>query len=103
MQGGKCAYCGCHFSRTARNRGATFEHVVPKSKGGSNKLSNGLAVCKACNGAKADKDPTEDQLRILEKVFEPASDLGDTIKVDRDRKLEEAKRSGWPKNRQTRP
>jgi len=33
----------------------TKDHVMPKSKGGSNHISNYQTMCKKCNGEKADK------------------------------------------------
>ncbi len=33
---------------------ATFEHIVAKSKNGSDSISNGIMLCKQCNGERAD-------------------------------------------------
>lgn len=41
----KCAYCG---------KGAnTIDHIVPKSRGGTNSYSNAVACCNKCNSKKA--------------------------------------------------
>lgn len=50
-QNGKCWLCGLklHISE------ATFDHRVPRSKGGSNALSNLAAAHSACNSARGNK------------------------------------------------
>lgn len=50
--GGKCHYCGCGHS-------ITFDHIVPKSKGGSNSESNLVCACRPCNSSKGTKDYDE--------------------------------------------
>ncbi len=52
-----CAYCGrlCKkfsFNGKPQGRSATLDHVVPKSRGGSNALSNLVTACMACNTQK---------------------------------------------------
>lgn len=42
---GHCAYCGKSISRSEM----TIDHIVPKSKGGSNDDDNLLPACRACN------------------------------------------------------
>lgn len=44
--GRRCAYCG------AENVPLQVEHIVPKSRGGSNRISNLTIACQACNQAK---------------------------------------------------
>jgi len=44
-----CAYCGDEFTR--RNP-ATFDHVIPRLRGGTKATNNGLAACQHCNGLK---------------------------------------------------
>jgi len=46
--GGKCVYCGS----TQRLQ---IDHVVPRSKGGANEISNLVLACQKCNRAKSDK------------------------------------------------
>ena len=50
--GSFCCYCGCFLLPSER----TIEHYVPKSKGGSNSLSNLKLACKPCNQARGNSD-----------------------------------------------
>jgi hypothetical protein len=46
---GRCWYCGRDFSLLKR----TLDHVVPRSKGGSNDPKNLVFACEPCNSDKA--------------------------------------------------
>jgi 5-methylcytosine-specific restriction endonuclease McrA len=48
--GRKCAYCG------VENVPFEVEHIYPKSKGGSDRISNLTLACHACNQAKGNRD-----------------------------------------------
>ncbi len=52
----KCLSCG----RTSREDGATLEvdHIVPRSKGGTDEMDNLQTLCKKCNIGKSNKDST---------------------------------------------
>lgn len=54
----RCRYCGENLLGTGQ---ATVDHVIPKSKGGSNRMANLVTACVPCNQAKADKLPGEIQ------------------------------------------
>lgn len=55
--GWQCAYCGVETCFTGKEGPkATVDHVVPKSKGGLDHISNCVVACDACNGAKADQE-----------------------------------------------
>lgn len=55
-QSGVCPYC---MENMTLERGeyntATIEHIVPKSKGGSNLRANFMAVCSYCNSERGNK------------------------------------------------
>lgn len=42
-----CFYCG--------NTGGAIDHLVPRSKGGSDDISNLVPCCKSCNSSKSNK------------------------------------------------
>lgn len=52
-----CCSCG----RSSKEEGITLEvdHIVPRSKGGSNDISNLQTLCKKCNVGKSNKDATD--------------------------------------------
>lgn len=54
--GWKCLSCG----RSAREDGVLLEvdHIIPRSKGGSNDIENLQTLCKKCNIGKSNKDNT---------------------------------------------
>ncbi len=54
--GFKCVYCGVGLDV----RTMTVDHVVPKSKGGSNRPANKVAACEKCNQLKGDKSVSKD-------------------------------------------
>ena len=49
----KCAYCG------AKNVPLQMEHMIPKSRGGSNRILNMTISCERCNQLKDTKTPEE--------------------------------------------
>jgi 5-methylcytosine-specific restriction endonuclease McrA len=48
-----CWYCGRELSEDT----ATFDHFIPRSRGGRNALFNGRLACQRCNARKADHLP----------------------------------------------
>ncbi|MGK9369051.1 HNH endonuclease [Melioribacter sp. Ez-97] len=63
--GHRCAYCG---------RGdlpLTVDHVVPKSRGGSDTWENLVAACLPCNNKKGDRTPDEAGMKLRIKPFTP--------------------------------
>lgn len=47
-----CIYCGIHASQTKME----IEHVIPRSKGGTNSLNNLVLSCETCNQVKGNQD-----------------------------------------------
>ena len=47
----KCAYCGVMLFPHS----ATVDHVVPKGRGGTDRLSNLALACRGCNAAKGSR------------------------------------------------
>lgn len=59
-----CVYCGSH-------RNLTLDHVIPKSRGGSNSWTNLVTSCQKCNLKKADRTPEEAKMKMNQKPFIP--------------------------------
>lgn len=58
IQRGKCAVCGKRLqidNPQSKNDYLTFDHILPVSRGGSNRLMNLQGLCYDCNFQKQDK------------------------------------------------
>ena len=53
--GHRCAYCGGASGDSVLN----VDHMVPRSRGGSDRVSNLAVVCRTCNEAKGNRMPKE--------------------------------------------
>lgn len=53
--GGRCALCGI----TKKDSPLDVDHIIPRSRGGSNEKSNLQALCIKCNRSKGNKDDTD--------------------------------------------
>ena len=72
-----CQYCG----RVLASSALTFDHVLPRSRGGATCWSNVVTACAPCNTAKADRvlplplrpprEPTARELMSVRKAFPP--------------------------------
>jgi len=60
---GLCFYCGAFLTKGHPER--TLDHVIPKSKGGANRMWNLVISCRGCNSFKDDQEPTHEQLAII--------------------------------------
>ena len=56
----QCQYCGERFM----SEDLTFDHVIPRSKGGPNALSNMQPLCRSCNQRKG-RDSTDYRERYI--------------------------------------
>lgn len=54
-----CHWCGRSLTWDDSGLQMTVDHVIARSKGGSNRLGNLVPSCFACNHAKADLDPVD--------------------------------------------
>ena len=59
-QGSVCAGCGKHLPSARRTKKhhpdyPTFDHVIPLSRGGKNRLTNGLLKHRICNAARGNR------------------------------------------------
>lgn len=94
--GRKCAYCG------VENVPFEVEHIYPKSKGGSNRVSNLTLACRKCNQAKGDRELRDflegkpDILsRILQQAKQPLKDAA-AVNSTRPSLFQQLKQTGLP-------
>lgn len=62
-----CQYCGQHY----RKEELTFDHVLPRSRGGETNWTNIVTSCKPCNRTKGDRTPDEADMPLLSQPKEP--------------------------------
>jgi len=63
----RCLYCGQQYSRADLTR----DHVLPTSRGGTNRWENVVAACNRCNWQKDDRTPEEAHMPLLAVPFKP--------------------------------
>lgn len=67
-----CMYCGKSArDKELRLRDLTYDHVLPKSRGGPTTWDNIVTSCYKCNHKKADRLPKEAGMSLLQKPYEP--------------------------------
>ncbi len=64
-----CQYCG----RTQPSHELTFDHVVPRSRGGRTTWENVVAACAPCNLTKSNRLPREAKMFPLIRPFRPTT------------------------------
>jgi 5-methylcytosine-specific restriction endonuclease McrA len=62
-----CQYCG----EQPGTASLTYDHVLPKSRGGKTTWNNIATCCIQCNWQKADRTPEEAGMRLLHKPYLP--------------------------------
>jgi 5-methylcytosine-specific restriction endonuclease McrA len=66
-----CAYCGRRF----KAKELTYDHVIPRARGGPTNWSNIVPACggpTGCNGKKDNRTPEEAGMRLLVQPRQPA-------------------------------
>jgi 5-methylcytosine-specific restriction endonuclease McrA len=63
--GHKCQYCG------KKNVELTIDHIIPKSRGGSDTWENLVSACVSCNNKKGSRTPEEASMTLLAKPTRP--------------------------------
>lgn len=64
----KCQYC----SQELRSHELTFDHVVPRSRGGILSFENTVAACVDCNSMKANRTPEEAGMKLMRPPHVPS-------------------------------
>jgi 5-methylcytosine-specific restriction endonuclease McrA len=63
----RCQYCGAKFGPEE----LTYDHVVPRSRGGKTKWDNIVTCCIRCNRKKGGRTPAEARMRLIRKPSQP--------------------------------
>ncbi|SDH51469.1 HNH endonuclease [Roseospirillum parvum] len=66
-----CQYCGQRFP----THELTFDHVVPRSKGGRTTWHNVVTACGACNLKKGSRLPRQAGMPLIREPMEPTSPM----------------------------
>ena len=71
----RCQYCGRKAGKghKLKIRDLTFDHVIPRSKGGKTSWENIATACQQCNAKKADLTPRQAGMRLLTTPKQPRS------------------------------
>lgn len=64
---GICQYCGSPFDQ----KELTYDHVVPRSKGGQTEWTNIVTCCMSCNLRKGGRTPEEAGMPLIRKPKAP--------------------------------
>ena len=64
-----CQYCGLRFE----TRDLTFDHVIPRSRGGRTSWSNVVTACRSCNMTKGNRIPGEARMSPLARPVPPTT------------------------------
>ena len=61
-----CQYCG------KKEKELTFDHVIPKSRGGKTRWDNVVAACTSCNIKKSNKAASKAGMKLQKKPVKPS-------------------------------
>jgi 5-methylcytosine-specific restriction endonuclease McrA len=64
-----CQYCGC------KGDDLTLDHIIPRSRGGTNSWENLVTACMRCNVKKGNRTPKEANLYLPSQPRRPHSSL----------------------------
>ncbi len=64
---GRCQYCGTPFDP----QDLTYDHVIPRSKGGQTEWTNVVTCCAKCNLKKGGRTPEEAGMTLIKKPKAP--------------------------------
>jgi len=64
---GRCQYCGTSFE----HKELTYDHVIPRSKGGQTEWTNVVTCCTSCNLKKGGRTPEEAGMPLMRKPRVP--------------------------------
>ena len=65
----RCQYCGEGYA----SEDLTFDHIIPRSRGGRTTWTNVVTACQDCNLAKGNRTPQECHMRPLYPAEQPTT------------------------------
>ena len=65
----RCQYCGEHYPAPE----LTFDHVIPRSRGGHTLWTNVVTACSSCNLEKGNRTPREAGMYPQHEPYQPTS------------------------------
>ena len=75
----RCQYC----SRKLPIADLTYDHVVPRARGGKTDWENIVTACAPCNLRKADRTPEQAGMRLIVKPIRPSWVPAMTLQISR--------------------
>ena len=66
--GFRCQYCGSEKA----GEELTYDHVLPRSRGGATSWENIATACQPCNAEKGNRTPAEARMPLLKRPVKPA-------------------------------
>lgn len=75
----RCQYCG----EKGELGDLTYDHVVPRSQGGTTTWTNIVTACSDCNGNKAGRTPEQARMKLLKQPAQPKDLPAVVIEVSR--------------------
>lgn len=64
---GRCQYCGRQFNM----RDLTYDHVIPRARGGTATWENIVTCCRSCNLRKGGRTPQEARMQLIRPPRKP--------------------------------
>jgi len=64
-----CKYCG------QKNKKLSIDHVIPRSRGGTDNWENVITACLQCNVRKGNRTPEEANMPLLGPPFKPLNNM----------------------------
>ncbi|MBW2056044.1 MAG: HNH endonuclease [Deltaproteobacteria bacterium] len=64
---GRCQYCGRRFNL----RDLTYDHVIPRARGGTATWENIVTCCRSCNLRKGGRTPKEAEMTLIRRPVKP--------------------------------
>lgn len=75
----KCQYC----SKKGKLAELTYDHIIPKSRGGKTTWKNIVTCCEPCNSKKRDQTPNEAGMHLRSKPSQPSWVPSMTIRISK--------------------